>query len=121
MSPNRPKLTRRQRRLQVVELRAQGLTLQQIATHLQVNEKTIDRDIKSSEMRLMIEEIQRQQLDDIQHEEKSYVRMQFRDKLLEKLMPKKVEQQVSGLTPLQIVFDAGMKDDEESGDKQSPG
>ena len=121
MSQNVPKLKPTIRRKRVIDFRAQGRKIADIATELKVSEKTIDRDLKSTQITAFIDEIQRQQLDDIQHEEKSYVRMQFRDKLLDKLMPKKVEQRVSGLAPLQIIFDAGMKDDEEPGDKPSTG
>jgi len=96
MSQKCPKLTKRQRRRRVVELRAQGYTLQHIADALKVNEKTIDRDLKSVDVKIVVDELIRRQLDDMEHEEKGYVRLQFRDKLLEKLMPRKVEQQVTG-------------------------
>lgn len=95
MSLNVPKLKPSIRRKRVIDYRAQGKNIQDIAEKLNVSEKTIDRDLKSVQVKAFIDEIQRQQLDDIQHEEKSYIRMQFRDKLLDKLMPKRVEQQVT--------------------------
>jgi DNA-binding transcriptional regulator YhcF (GntR family) len=82
------------RRVKAIDRRAQGWSYEKIAVELKVNEKTIRRDLKSSQVQDFVDELQRRQIADIEAEEKSYVRMQFRDKILDRLQPRKVEQTV---------------------------
>jgi len=74
----------------VIELRAQGGTIDNIAKALGVSEKTIDRDLKGDDIKPFVDELIRQQLTDIV-EAKLGMRLKYRDKLLEKLLPRKIE------------------------------
>jgi IS30 family transposase len=96
MSQNCPKITKKQRRRKLIEFRAQGLTLQEIADKFGVNEKTIDRDLQSVDIKAFDAELIRRQLNELEGAEKVETRLHFRDRLLDKLLPKKVEQKVSG-------------------------
>ena len=91
MTQNVPKLKLVARRRKVIELRAKGKTIQKIAEELGVSEKTIDRDLKSQQIQDFIDELIRQQLEDI-IEAEIKTRLQYRNSLLNKLMPKQIEQ-----------------------------
>jgi len=91
MPQNVPKLRSLTRQHKVIELRAQGKTIANIATELDVSEKTIDRDLKSQTVTAFIDELIRQQVFDINDTKDVGVRLQFRSDLLDKMLPKKQE------------------------------
>lgn len=85
-----------ERRIKVIELRCSGYTETQIAEMLGVSERTVRRDLKSSIAEEFVCELKRRQLKDIEESKDPKIRLLYRDKLLNKLMPKKVNQTVSG-------------------------
>lgn len=91
-SPKVPKDTLRTtiRRRKVIELKASGKTIAEIAKVLDVSEKTVDRDLKSQDVQTFIDELIRQQIVDIKSA-KLPTRLNFRSDLLDKLLPKKAE------------------------------
>jgi transcriptional regulator with XRE-family HTH domain len=88
----------------ILELRVKGYTLEQIATELKCNESTIRRNLKDEPTQAFIDTLMRAQLADIL-EAKTGTRLHYRDKLLEKLMPRKVESKTEG--KLDIAVDKG--------------
>ena len=97
-------LKKKVRRRQVIELRSRGRTINQIAEKLGVGDSTVDRDLKSSDIQEFIDALVQQQLIDIL-DAKIGPRLHYRDKLLEKMMPRKVESKTEG--KLDIVVDKG--------------
>jgi FixJ family two-component response regulator len=97
--PNRPKekdkLGKTARRRQVMELKAQGKIITDIAKQLDVSEKTVDRDLKSQDYQKFIDELVRRQIVDIEAS-KPLIRLNYRSDLLDKLLPKKMEQKIEG-------------------------
>lgn len=79
------------RRRKIIELRVHGYTVEYIAKVLGVSKKTVDRDLKSKDIQDFTERLMRQQLVDVSKADLE-TRLQYRDKLLEKLMPQRVEQ-----------------------------
>jgi hypothetical protein len=99
------------RRRRILELWAIGTSIPQTVKTMRkegfrVSEKTVYRDRHSLEMKEMIDELTRRQLNDID-KAKPILRMKYRDKILEKLMPHKIEtdQQITQFT-LTTPFDA---------------
>jgi AraC-like DNA-binding protein len=88
----------------ILELRVKGYTLEQIATELKCNESTIRRNLKDESTQAFVDTLIRAQLADIV-EAKTGTRLHYRDKLLEKLMPRKVESKTEG--KLDIAVDKG--------------
>ena len=68
----------------------------QIAKELGVSERTIRRDLKSSQTQDFVEELKRKQLKDIEETDDTKIRMKYRDRLLDKLIPKQVNQKIEG-------------------------
>jgi len=92
----------------ILELRVKGYTHEQIAKELKCNEKTIRRNLKDEPTQSFIDTLMQAQLADI-IEAKTGTRLHYRDKLLEKLMPRKIEQKTEGklqVESLQIGFEA---------------
>lgn len=89
------KLRKTARRRKVIELKAQGKTIATIAEELKVSEKTIDRDLQSQDVQKFTDELIRRQIIDIEHSKPS-TRLHFRSDLLDKLLPKKMEQKIEG-------------------------
>jgi len=79
----------------ILTLRVKGLTLEQIATELKCSEKTVRRSLKDEPIQEFIDALLQAQLADIAGA-KTGTRLHYRDKLLEKMMPQKVEQKYSG-------------------------
>jgi len=88
----------------ILELRVKGYTLEQIATELKCNESTIRRNLKDESTQAFIDALVREQLADIVAA-KTGTRLHYRDKLLEKMMPRKVESKTEG--KLDIAVDKG--------------
>jgi IS30 family transposase len=88
----------------ILELRVKGYTHEQIAKELNCNEKTIRRNLKDEPTQSFIDTLMQAQLADI-IEAKTGTRLHYRDKLLEKLMPRKIEQKTEG--KLDIAVDKG--------------
>lgn len=84
------------RRKRVIELRCRGWTEVQIASFLGVSERTIRRDLKSAQANEFVEELKRRQLEDIEENDDSKVRLKYRDKILDKLLPKQVRETLEG-------------------------
>lgn len=84
-----------------LELKIRGLTYAEISKRMteegynKVSLRTINRLLNSLEAQNYVEELKRLQLRDITIAEIP-LRLKYRDKLLDKLMPRKVEQRVSG-------------------------
>ena len=91
MTQNVPKLHLITRQHKVIELRAQGKTIETISKELGVSEKTIDRDLKSQTVAAFTDELIRQQIIDINGSDELPLRLQFRSDLLDKILPKKSE------------------------------
>lgn len=91
MSQNVPKLRPLARQHKVIELRAQGKIIADIAKELDISEKTVDRDLKSQTITGFTDELIRQQIIDINKAEELPLRLQFRSDLLDKMLPKKSE------------------------------
>lgn len=79
----------------ILTLRVKGLTLEQIATELGCSEKTVRRSLKDEPIQEFIDALLQAQLADIAGAQTN-TRLHYRDKLLEKMMPQKVEQKYSG-------------------------
>ncbi len=79
----------------ILELRVKGYTLEQIAAELNCSEKTVRRSLKDEPIQEFIDALLQAQLADIAGA-KTGTRLHYRDKLLEKMMPQKVEQKYSG-------------------------
>jgi IS30 family transposase len=92
MTPKVPKdkLRKTTRRRKVIELKAEGKTIAEIAATLDVSEKTVDRDLQSQDVHAFLEELARRQIIDIENS-KPLIRLQYRSDLLDKLLPKKQE------------------------------
>jgi predicted DNA-binding transcriptional regulator YafY len=93
MSQNvpKPKIRKISRIHKVLEQRAKGKTIAEIATDLSVSEKTVDRDLKTETAQAFLDEIIQQQIIDITQAEDIEIRLGYRSDLLEKLLPKKSE------------------------------
>ena len=85
-----------ERRIRVMQLRCSGYTEVQIADVLGVSERTVRRDLRSSAAEDFVCELKRRQFKDIEECEDLKMRLDFRDKMLNKLMPKKVNQTIQG-------------------------
>ena len=85
-----------ERRIRVMQLRCSGYTEVQIADVLGVSERTVRRDLRSSAAEDFVCEFKRRQFKDIEECEDLKMRLDFRDKMLNKLMPKKVNQTIQG-------------------------
>ncbi len=92
----KPNLLRKKaRRRRVIELKAQGYTIAEICKELDVSDSTVDRDLKSTDVQQFIDELVRRQITDIESS-KPAVRLHYRSDLLDKLLPKKLEQKIEG-------------------------
>jgi hypothetical protein len=91
-------LKREVRKRRVIELRCVGLTQAQICEKLRedgfsISERTVWEDLHSATAEEFIEELKRRQLADITLASDDYeIRLKYRDLLLDKIMPRKVEQ-----------------------------
>lgn len=91
-------LKREVRRKRVIELRCVGLTQPQICEKLReegfrTSRRTVWEDLHSATAEDFIEELKRRQLADIALAGNDYeIRLKYRDLLLDKMMPRKVEQ-----------------------------
>jgi IS30 family transposase len=94
-------LKKKVRRRKIIELRTRGRTIAEIAEELGVGDSTVDRDLKSSDVQEFIDALVQQQLIDIL-DAKIGPRLHYRDKLLEKMMPRKVESKTEGKLDLAV-------------------
>ena len=78
-----------ERRIRVMQLRCSCYTEAQIAAVLGVSERTVRRDLRSSDAEEFVCELKRRQFKDIEECQDLKMRLDFRDKMLNKLMPKK--------------------------------
>ena len=100
------------RRKKVIGYFCSGLNAVQIAKKLGVSERTVRRDLKSGQIQEYIDELLRRQLKDIEEGRDRKIRLQYRDKLLDKLMPKKVTKTLDGgKTP--IILEMWKPEDDE--------
>lgn len=87
-----------QRRRRIIELRCSGLTIPRICENLRENglkisERTVWSDLHSSTTKDFVEELLRKQLADLTLLGDDYAtRLKYRDQLLDKLMPRHIEQ-----------------------------
>lgn len=89
--PKKPKIRKISRIHKVLEQRSQGKTIAEIASNLDVSEKTVDRDLKTETAQAFLDEIVQQQIIDINKAEDINTRLDYRSDLLDKLLPKKSE------------------------------
>ena len=73
-----------------------GLTESQIAKKLGVSERTVRRDLRSLQVQEFVEELKRRQLQDIEESEDPRTRLHYRDKMLDKLIPRHLNTKVDG-------------------------
>ena len=115
MSQNVPKKRRSVkavlRRSKVIALAVEGKTNQEIADCLKVNEKTIDRDMQSAQVQEYVHDLVRRQMQDIESA-KLPMRLSFRSDLLDKLLPKKMEQKIEGGESFRVEIVDNSKDPE---------
>ena len=93
------------------------------------SERTINRILNNITEERITEELKRQQLRDITTAE-SPIRLRYRDKMLEKLMPKKTESRVESKGEVRVSVDRGEEIEEllqrydhlliEAGDEEDP-
>lgn len=110
-------LARQARRTQrIIELQIAGLTNKEIVTELRdegfpISERTILRMLKTPQHQAFVNELIRQQLQDITFNRQTNpeVVMKYCDGLLEKLIPKKIEQKVEGGTDVKFSFQEGLQ------------
>ena len=105
MSSNVPKqinkLRKAARRRKVIQLKADGYLIEDIAKQLNVSEKTVDRDLASQDTQQFTNELIRQQILDIK-QSKPAIRLHYRSDLLDKLLPKKLEQKIEGAESFRV-------------------
>lgn len=118
MSQNEPKkplekkiLGKRIRRRKVFELLGEGKTIDEIAAALGVSNSTVDRDLKSADLSALTDELVRRQIADIESA-KLPMRLSFRSDLLDKLLPKKMEQKIEGGESFRVEIVDNSKDPE---------
>jgi DNA-binding transcriptional MerR regulator len=95
--PTSHKLKVAKRRRRVCELRCLGLKIPQIKEMLSKegqnwSEDTIKRDLSSLQAQETLEELERQQLSDIAFAEDRKTKLEYRDRMIERLMPRKSPQ-----------------------------
>ena len=104
------------RDVRIIELKCRGLTDAQVSTRMKeenyhkISEATIQRfwsKLKKESHDKLVEELIRQQLLDISIEDDRGKKMKYRDRILEKLMPRRIEQQIEGATGVRIVIEDG--------------
>ena len=119
MSSNVPKqinkLRKAARRRKVIQLKADGYLIEDIAKQLNVSEKTVDRDLASQDTQQFTNELIRQQILDIK-QSKPAIRLHYRSDLLDKLLPKKLEQKIEGAESFRVEI---IDNSEESGSKSN--
>lgn len=97
-----PTIKQLQRRKRTIELHVKGLTIPQINNALldeeyETSEHTIFDDIHSQTAAEYREELERQQRADITMAQKDLkLRLEYRDRMIDRLTPKRTEQKVEG-------------------------
>jgi len=84
---------RKPRRRKVIELKAQGYTIDEIAEKLKVSNSTVDRDLKSADVQAFLDALVQRQIADIEGS-KPTARLRWRSDLLDKLLPRKPSDKV---------------------------
>jgi len=93
-----PKLETRRRR--VYELRCRGFTIPNICEKLReeqvfVSERTVWEDLHSNQMLSFVEELLRRQFADMELSGSYKLKLEYRDRILDRLLPRKPENNVS--------------------------
>ena len=103
-----PKVKETARRKRVLELRTRGLTIEGIKEVLKTQDGidvayiTVKRDLQSVQANEFSDELVRQQLADITTSNEPRLRLEFRDRILDKIIPRRakiqqnIKQEVSG-------------------------
>jgi hypothetical protein len=111
------------KRVRIVELKLRGFTAVDVAERMRsegyskVSERTVERlwaEVRREESGFswsgdMIEELLRQQLAEITIVDERSLKLKYRDRLLDKLMPRQT-QPVAITGPVAPIFDLGLKD-----------
>lgn len=113
------KAQRKRRLRRVLELSTSGMTIPDISTLMKqegyaASERTIWNDLNSVEAQDYLEEILRKQLTDITIADIG-LRLKYRGKLLDKLLPSKIEQKVEGEVrtyDVEALLDRALKQEE---------
>ncbi len=113
-------IAQRKRRVRrVLELSTSGMTIPDISAMMKkegfrASERTVWSDLNGIEAKEYLEEILRKQLTDITIADIG-LRLQYRGKLLDKLMPSKIEQKVEGAVQhydVEALLDRAIKQEE---------
>jgi len=113
-----PKQETPSRTTRIVQLRVRGMTDEATAAqlrsegYLKCGQKTVSRTwvkIRKEHNEGFVEELQRQQLADITMADSREVKLKYRDKLLERLMPRQT-QPLAITGPVAPLFEIGLKD-----------
>jgi len=113
------KANRARRLRRVLELSTSGMTIPDISDMMKeegfkASERTVWNDLNSTEAKDYLEEILRKQLTDITIADIG-LRLKYRGKLLDKLLPSKIEQKVEGEVrtyDVESLLDRMLKQDE---------
>ena len=98
----KPTAKQLQRRKRTLELHVKGLTIPQINKalhdeHFETSEHTVFDDVHSQTADEYKEELERQQRADItMAKDDLKVRLEYRDRMIDRLTPKKIEQKIEG-------------------------
>jgi DNA-binding transcriptional MerR regulator len=97
-----PTVKQLQRRKRTIELSCKGLTIPQINNalhqeHFETSEHTVFDDLHSQTADEYREELERQQRADItMAKEDLKIRLEYRDRMIDRLTPKRIEQKIEG-------------------------
>jgi hypothetical protein len=87
---------------------------------LLASERTINRILNQVPENRVVEELKRLQLRDMTTADVP-IRLKYRDKLLEKMMPAKLRQmEITGMPSLIVRFDKGMEEEKKNADPGDP-
>ena len=106
------KISKVSRLARALDLKTRGLTDSEISVRMteegyrRVSMHTINRLLNGVEAKLFVDELLRLQLRDITISD-THLRLKYRDKILEKLMPRRVEQMVDGSSEIRVVVEDG--------------
>ena len=106
------KISKVSRLARALDLKTRGLTDSEISARMteegyrRVSMHTVNRLLNGVEAKLFVDELLRLQLRDITISD-THLRLKYRDKILEKLMPRRVEQMVDGSSEIRVVVEDG--------------
>ena len=106
------KISAKARLDRAIDLKCRGLTDKEISDHMKeegyqwVSERTINKILNEVPEERVVEELKRLQLRSITTADVA-LQLKYRDKLLEKMMPRRVEQTLDGSSEIRVVIEDG--------------